>query len=503
MKSNLILLLITLISICCTSQNSFEICIDSDEDEIFVEAAKDSFGNILLAGGIGEFTTKEYDAYIMKIFPDGSYFTKRFDRIDTICELSTINILSNGSYFLTGSFSDSNNYFKKDNLWVCILDEDLNVLIEKSYKVDDFYIAIGGLGCSLIDNDGNIVVVTMAGYKDPPNTTTFVDLALFKFNPEGDTLVSKYYHYLWNEIPFEIRQMPNSDNLMLIDCAINELNHNELLFLDKDLNILYYNMFGNNYFGMTGQYCSSQYWCSDTSFLMSTDNHWDNDDLKDEEYIAVYLVDTAANIHQELVLNKPDTADYSAWHHSMAYANDSTIYIGGFQIYLGFWMTDPTIVELYMIDKNMNLLGYKELGGDANYEVWGILATDDDGCLVYGTCYDNPNGEPERDIHIWKVLRDNINLITSIETLELPEKSAKVWPNPALDELFISLDQFNSLHEIKLQIYNISGRKMTDRKIMGQGNVIKISVTNLDEGTYIFNVATVNGEIKSGKFIKQ
>lgn len=484
----------------CFSQLSFEIALDTDEDCKVWDANIDNLGNINLVGDIGPFIGLDFDAYVLKVYPDGSLAEKRFDLQDTLSLFSTIEVLNNGNYFIIGSYNLEGNYYERDHLWVIILDQELSLLSEKSYMIKEPYVGYGTTACSLIDNDGNIVLAAIALEEESEEKTAFADFVFYKFNQLGDTLLSKYYHYIWDEWSYELRQMPSSDNIMLIERSTHYNNHNELLFLDPDLNILDVNQFGNEDVGISGN-LSSDIWVSDTSFLLSGYNsffmstYW-------EPYIGVYLVDTSAVVHQELVLNKTDTADYPANRNSMAYANDSTIYIGGYQTWIDPWTTEPTVAELYVIDKNMNLLGYKELGGDKNYEVWGIIATDDDGCLIYGTKHDN-DSVPERDVQIWKVLRDDINIITELSESKEEVLNIKVYPNPVIDNVNILLHKNSTWNNLTLSIFTLEGKKVFQKQINGNGNLLKANLQNLISGLYIIQISSSNQIIYSEKIIKK
>lgn len=480
------------------SQTSFEIGLDTEENCIVWEACIDNNGSVILVGDIGPYIGLDFDAFVMKVNPDGSFLTKRFDIQDTLSVFSTIDVLGDGNYFIMGSFSIEGNYFERDNLWIVILDEELNLVSEKSYQIREPYVGFGTSACSLIDNDGNIILTAIAGDEDSKEKTIFADFAFYKFNQQGDTLLSRYYSYIWDEWPWDLMAMPNSDNIMLIERCTHYNNHNELLFLDTDLNILKINNWET--IDMKGR-VNSDYWYSDTSFLVSGRGSWSTNDSSDI-FIYVYLMDTSANIHQELILNKIDTIDYPAWHNSMAYANDSTIYIGGFQNPFGFWLTDPTIVELYVIDKNMNLLGYKELGGDINYEAWGTIATDDDGCLIYGISYTN-DSVPERDVHIWKVLREDINIITEITETNEDLPNFDIYPNPAVNEVNLKLNKNKSWDNLTFSIFTIEGKKVFQKKIQGKGNLLSINISNLSEGIYVYQIFEKNNLITNGKFIKK
>lgn len=473
------------------SQESFEFCIDTEEDSKVWEAAVDDGGNVVLVGNIGDFIGLDFDALVIKVYPDGHYITKRFDMQDTVSLFTSIKYLNNGHYFITGCFSPEGNYYSRNYLWIVILDQDLNIVSEKSYKVRDPYISISTNAQSLVDNEGNIVLATSV-------LQDFSDFAFYKFNPQGDTLISKYYSYIWDELPYELRQMPGSDNMMLVERSTHYSNRNELMFLDPDLNIITINQFVGDvkFLG----YPSTDCWVSDNTFLLSGWNKIEMGTYTDR-YIGVYLMDTTCNVYNELILNKPDTTDVPAWKNSMAYANDSTVYIAGFQQIMGFWITDPVVVQLYMIDKNMNLLGYKELGGDANYEVWGIVATPDDGCLIYGHRYNNP-GVPERDVYIWKVLRDEINLITEVYEIEAESETVSVYPNPANDYVFVHLSNRMDWSEHDVALFTMDGKKVFEKKTDQSGNLMKINVQNLKNGVYILNVFKNGQIVYSNKLIK-
>lgn len=477
-------------------QLSFEISLDNEEDCILWQSKSDVYGNIILVGLIGTYSNSDYDAFIMKVTPEGQYTIRRFDLTDTLSLFSSIDILYNDYYLITGSYSIQGNSFERDHFWVVILDQDLNTVSQQTYLIKEPYIGYGTPACSLIDNDGNIVITAIALNEDTTIKTTFGDFVFYKLNQVGDTLLSKYYSYIFNELPYELRKIPGSNNLMLIEKSTHYNGHEELMFLDSDLNILQINQFDNEDSDISGD-VSSDYWLSDTSFLLSGGGNWETTGSP-EYFIGVYTVDTSAKIQNELILNKPDTADYPAWRNSMAYANDSTIYIGGFQVYMELWSVQPTVVELYMIDKNMNLLGYKQLGGDANYEVWGIIATDDDGCLVYGTKHDSP--EQERDVQIWKVIRDDINIITDIYNIKAETNEILPYPNPFTDQLYIQLTNNENWDQLFLTIFTLEGKKVYQRQFTESGNILKMNLQNLKNGYYIINLEE-NGKIIYNKKI--
>lgn len=480
-----------------SGQYSFEFGIESDEYCRLKNAVTDTNGNVILVGYVGSPSIDHKDAYILKVYPDGTYQERRFALQDTISALMCIKVMDNGNYFLVGAINTDTAHNYRDQLWVINLDPDFNYLINKTYTIRDGYSFFGFLANIVTDNYGNIVLANSVEESEP-DRNTFSDFAFYKFNLNCDTLMSRYYSYLFNEYPWEIVKVPNSNNLMIMERSTNPNNRNELMFIDTDLNIIRVNPFETT--SLRGQY-SSDLWLNDTSFIMIADNSWDMGTYY-EKYFAAYVVDTSARIHQELVFNKNDTTDHMASSNSMAYVNDTTIFVGGFTLQPQFpYNQDPSVVELYLIDKDMNLLGYKELGGDMSYELFGLEATPDNGCLLYGGSNTNPH-EFELDIHIWKVLRNEINIITSVA--DVPEKTEKLnaYPNPVTDELKIGIPESLINTPITIALFNLKGRKVYQETIVAGGNLVSSNLKNLDPGIYGLVITNKNKTIYSSSIIK-
>lgn len=266
---------------------------------------------MLLIGEIGPFDGFDFDAYIIKVFPDGGYIDKRFDMADTVSTFITIEVLENGNYFISGIYSKGGNYYERDHLWIVVLNPGLELISSESYKVRDAYIGFASASTSLIDNDGNIVVATSAlNEEEDTEKTNFSDFAFYKFTSQGDTILSKYYSYIWDEWSWELKQMPNSNNMMLIERCTHYNNHNELMFLSPDLDILQVNNWANE--NSMSSDVSSDFWLTDTSFLVSGYGSIDTTPGS-IVFTRVYHMDTSANVHSELILDRPDTLDYPAW----------------------------------------------------------------------------------------------------------------------------------------------------------------------------------------------
>jgi hypothetical protein len=245
-------------------------------------------------------------------------------------------------------------------------------------------------------------------------------------------------------------------------------------------------------------------WISDDRYLLTctlsdTSEYGNDDDFS----IAVQIMDTAGVIHKHLYVGKPDTTDYSPPGKGIVYANDTTIYVGGFSTINGaFYDPIPTWFELYMIDTALNLMGYSQYGGDANYTLFGMVPCNDGGCLMFGTRYGEENGPYEKDIYIKKVVRDEINIITNITQVPDPSLNKDAYPNPVSEVLHIPVQATSKPGSLKLQIFDNNGRMIFNKQFADVGNQLDVIVSTLKSGMYFYSVFDGIDLNKNGKFIK-
>jgi len=137
------IVLLMLIQFSGMPQNAFEFTYSTTDDDFVLDSALDNDGNVVLVGHIGKVIEQTGDALIIKVFPDGSYQEKRFVRQDTVGVFSRINILDNGDYFVTGSYSAENNSESKDHLWILILTPEFEIIEDRFFMIPEGYIGFG------------------------------------------------------------------------------------------------------------------------------------------------------------------------------------------------------------------------------------------------------------------------------------------------------------------------------------------------------------------------
>jgi uncharacterized repeat protein (TIGR01451 family) len=97
---------------------------------------------------------------------------------------------------------------------------------------------------------------------------------------------------------------------------------------------------------------------------------------------------------------------------------------------------------------------------------------------------------------------------TAINTIDLPTSTMiqtvignlSVYPNPAKEELFISISNFKSNTTYHLELFNIAGQKVLDQSIL-QNNT-KVDLTGLSKGLYLLKT-NVEGSISTVKIVKE
>jgi len=490
--------IITLILALCVSyflfgQYSFELTIASEEDEIFYDAIEDNNRDIIMAGRIGDRYTLAWDPYILKIYPNGDTLSKRIASADTNGWFQIVELLDDGNYMFFGKCITGTdvNY---DKLWVCKMDTALNVIFHKTYNLPGSYTQCH-FSRSFTDSDRNIIL-SGSIRSDPDNRDELGDFNFVKCNQQGDTLLTKKQHFEFGQMMYDITQVPNTTDYLGVGGFIDMHNFGPIR-MDSAFNIKQICHFYSQI-----SILGCMHWLTDTSYLFAARNYVLG---SDESQVGTYIIDTALNYQKQLILGKIDTVEYPAYDHSIGYVNDTTIYIGAQEIFMGYWHTFPNLLELFVIDRELNLLGHKDFTDpNGHYLLNGVLSTADMGCLMYGTRYAEEN-HYEYDVKIIKVLREDIEIEISPITATpevLQQINGIAYPNPVYHTLNIPLPESSWSKEVNIQIFTINGKKIVDRSLYADGNVFRVNVDLLKPGMYVYTTFIDNTAQNTGKFIK-
>lgn len=130
-----------------------------------------------------------------------------------------------------------------------------------------------------------------------------------------------------------------------------------------------------------------------------------------------------------------------------------------------------------------------------------IHQTSDEGYIISGYVSNNGSGS---DVDIWVLKLNESGLVKTKSELHLPQNSITVFPNPANDFVFCSVDTPNiSNNSIDIEIYSmdfkLQKRFPVQLKIQ-ENNIFPLSISGLSSGTYIISVELDN-EIITKKIV--
>jgi hypothetical protein len=149
------------------------------------------------------------------------------------------------------------------------------------------------------------------------------------------------------------------------------------------------------------------------------------------------------------------------------------------------------------IDTALNLNWQKYYGGDGFYTLYGVLATKDSGCLMFGTLWDYHNTQKyTRYLSLIKVTKDGLLLSINGEPSPLMHE-AIVYPNPGSNVINIQTQLISSV----FHLYDLTGREIRSQGLIHGRNAIQVQ--NLKSGLYIYKISQNSDVIEFGKWLKE
>lgn len=178
-------------------------------------------------------------------------------------------------------------------------------------------------------------------------------------------------------------------------------------------------------------------WDSDTSFFL-VGSYYRTDVGHHDIGVSRSLnpMDTSAYIFN--YWGSPDTLDHPTPFGGIDYNNKDTIYASGTKNAWLWPLNVPSYYSLVQTDSLLNIRWEKFYGGDANYTLFSIDATQDGGCLLGGIKHEFSYTGIKTDAHVLKVNAQG--LITGLhENSTIQTKEAIVFPNPGIEFLRVRI----------------------------------------------------------------
>ena len=151
---------------------------------------------------------------------------------------------------------------------------------------------------------------------------------------------------------------------------------------------------------------------------------------------------------------------------------------------------------LTKMDTATRTIWLRNYGGDAYYLLYGLIATADGGCLMYGSRYDY-NNTLRTDGVIMKV--DANGVLNSTTIIPIGQLNILAYPNPSNGQLSFKVPP-SVFGQIDLAVFDISGKLVYQKKEAALSETFDLS--NLPNGNYLYQILQDGTPLSAGKWQK-
>lgn len=424
----------------------------------------------ILQPGIDAANIREIDAFGNLLHQNILRFNGNSSGFTSIVQLSENRFILSGTTYQGDSA----------NLWLCTIDSSLNVIAQKSYKIGSF-----SLSYSKIKLDYQNKVLVFGRIDSLATPYSFI----FKLTSDMDSLSCRIYNEHWSEEQDLIERSDHKGYYFLAN-GFGSTGSGKILSLDTEFNIEKITELtdGIGYHGTIKLLDSTQFMvCGEKA---PTNNM--------SRKIGVQLYDTTFNLIHYRFYGKTDTNEYPALVKSLDFSDPLSVFIGGTSNMFQYeFVRSDNWYRLNNIDTAFNLKWERFYGGDGDYALYGILATHDGGCLMYGTLWDyHNNPDYSRYLRLIKVSKDGL---LSDQNGKPSNKAKEVilYPNPGTDRVTIE----TALKNIVVSFFDVYGNLVLKKSI--QSMVETLDVSELSSGIYFYRFTCGDKVVESGKWIKK
>jgi len=470
-KFSISILLIFTFSCISYSQSSYEFIIEGVQDQLPGSLLGDNSGNVFFP--VINFQYAE----LYKVSYEGDFIDsiRILNPINGKCELFTLLKISDSSFMAFGKYNDE----FVNNLWIVSFDFNLNI-------INDFKMPIDGdvsplYTYAIVNNRGNVVLAVTYSDTEPMDTEIF-----FLEITKECTIIRENFFNPSNgfKLIFDLIQLNPTEYRIVKLGPIGQFGYH-LIDLDTNFNIISENQLP--YITHSLSYSSIK--ATNTKIVYSgrinvsgTTNGYD---------MALISTDYNNNLVDSTYFGREDTVDLHGIHNNLDFTTDNLIYYGGvsnLNMSNPYYSSIPSWLMLNKLDTNLNLIWQKYYGGDACYNLWTLLATQDGGCVMGGTKYDHQTQNEERDVYILKVNEDG--LITWVHNIPKVTEDILIYPNPGIDRIYIKTFTTNLI----IELFDCYGRKRITQKVTNQNTTLNTSMLN--SGIYFYSfINEKNGSI--------
>ncbi len=474
--------------ICCNSlysQNTFLYSVkDTISDDYLLYSIELTNNDIILAGGKqiydSGFNIISKDILLIKLTSKGKQ-----TRIRTInfenkhSEINYIFQLNQNFLLLVGIVNEDTS----SSILIIQIDTSFNIIKSKVIPTGNY----NPLSVNFLpEYDGSYLLY---GFVSKTLSTFITYPYIYKISNNLDSLHLKIFDhsgYGWSSL----LKINDHSGYNFFVTGYSYLSSEQILQIDTSFDILKIDSVPRELYNM----CNTQ-WINQTEFILTGEKLFNSSSIN---YIGVLILDTSFAVIHENYFGNPDTISFPGMNKNLDFLFSDKIYIGG-TFNFGYGSAFASVNSwffLNQIDTVCSINWQKYFGGDYNYTLWGVMATKDGGCLMYGTKYDWQKKDYQRDIYIIKVNKDGL-LLSADGTNSEKLKEVILFPNPAIDKIYVR----SALRGLILSIFDRNGRSIMNEKIQSMTDQFDISF--LASGIYYYRFTKDGKFIDSGKLIKQ
>jgi len=485
MKILLLLLFVLLANTYISSQNTFEFTIkDPLTDEIINDAIELADGSYILACNQLN-PLPSWKVHVIRLTPSGKQSgTAEFNLQDQSSGFMKI-LQINPNLFLLAGYTLNDGKYK---IWIYEMDSLFNEINSKVFGLDT---------CSLfslnvlVDESGNILC---HGINEDPGQSPYA--FIYRISPALDSLHYKMFtdHFVIGQ-PALLRKTDQSGYYFFLPGYWNIIGatYNEAI-LDLD------NSFSINHITGVPHWLTefpNAKWINNKNYIITGKQDFYSN--PNDRCIGVMVMDTNYSLNHELYIGDHDTVEWPGIRKNLDYFDTNSIFIGGTHNFCPWEICAINCwYSLTNMDSSLNVRWQKFYGGTANFTLWGLTATKDGGCLLYGTIYDYNTMNNERDVYVIKVNQNG--LLGEIDNLKNPlVHDAIVYPNPGSS--YLTIESGPQISGAEFRMATIDGKRVIIKTLDERKTTVETQV--LSSGTYVWQILFNNRVVETGKWIKE
>ncbi len=484
-KTGLIYILLLLSTFKIYAQNSFELLVENNNDQIITDVVELPDGSFVMTG-ISEYPRIQIapQGFLIKVNEQGIITDSVALNDFSYCMLNNIHVYNNELYVIAALKESTDSVFYlgllKFNMDLELLDVRKNILPGNKQI---------GFVNSIIDSDANLVMCGVVNNYNFVGDYLGMEGFLYKISMTGDSISSRFFIDNTLKLPSGIIEKNDSTGYHLFIRYYDNHSNSSKILLNKnleDISVLNLSSETYNYALHSSNYTSpvrindsviligGRYYLNETFFTFTMS---DNDSVITGTYIEnENMIQSAINYGN----SKNGNHIYSGYTSNVSINNL-------------FFSHDTSNIHVVKFDEELNTLWHKVIGGDAYYMLYGVLACNDGDCLIVAYKYDYQNNTDNvRNLYIAK-LNQNGDLSWQED---IPVSGMiSLYPDPAKKIIYLSLADNVFISEYK--IFNLRGDIILNSHSFSGA----INIDALSPGTYVLQLNT-NVGLVSRQFVK-